>query len=224
ELALDLGRALGARLGPGARVLVGRDTRLSGPMLEAALAAGISAAGARVDLLGVLPTPAVAELVLAEGAAAGPVISASHNPFDDTGIKLFGPDGFKLAEADEAAIESAIGGSGLPERPVGAAVGAIDAWPEGRERYVETLLARFPLDLSDLRIVLDCAHGATAATAPDVLRALGAQVATIGAAPDGVNINDGVGSTHLAALQEAVPAGGHDLGLAFDGDGDPVLA
>jgi phosphoglucosamine mutase len=224
ELALDVGRALGARLGPGARVLVGRDTRLSGPMLEGALAAGLAAAGAHVDLLGVLPTPAIAELVVGEGAGAGAVISASHNPFADNGIKLFGPDGFKLADADEAAIEAALAVGDPSDRPAGADLGRIGDWPEGRERYVETILGRFPLDLSGLRIALDCAHGATTATAPAALGALGARVDAIGAAPDGVNINDGVGSTHLAALQEAVRAGGHDLGLAFDGDGDRVLA
>jgi phosphoglucosamine mutase len=222
ELALALGRALGARLEPGGRVLVGRDTRRSGPMLEAALAAGLASAGLDVALGGVLPTPAVAELVPALGASAGAVISASHNPFPDNGIKVFGPDGFKLPDAEEAAIEAALAGPGL--RPEGAAIGSIEPWPHARERYVGDLVERFPLDLASLSIALDCAHGATVATAPEVLGRLRARLEVIGAAPDGLNINVGCGSTDLSSLCAAVVAGGHDLGLAFDGDGDRVLA
>ena len=223
ELALALGRAVGARLGAGARVLVGRDTRLSGPMLEGALSAGLASAGAEVVLGGVLPTPAVAELVLDTGARAGAVISASHNPFPDNGIKLFGPDGFKLPDAEEAAIEHDMEAGDGP-RPVGAGVGRVSWWPEAGERYLSALLARFPLDLTGLRIALDCANGATTVTAPEALRRLGARIDVIGDRPDGLNINDGCGSTHLAALSRAVAEGGHDLGLAFDGDGDRVLA
>ena len=222
ELALSLGRALGSRLPAGALVLIGRDTRRSGPMLEGALAAGLASAGAEVRLLGVIPTPAVAELTLAGSAAAGAVISASHNPFADNGIKLFGPDGFKLPDAEEAAVEAAIAEPG--PRPEGADLGAVEPWPEGRERYVEALVSRFPLDLGGMRVALDCAHGATVGTAPAALRALGADVEAIGVEPDGTNINDGVGSTDLGALRRLVAEGGHDLGLAFDGDGDRVLA
>ena len=222
ELALAIGRAFGARLPAGSRVLIGRDTRRSGPMLEGALAAGLVSAGADAILLGVVPTPAVAELVIAAGAAAGAVISASHNPFEDNGIKLFGPDGFKLPDAEEASIEAAMGEDG--PRPEGAELGSVGHWPEGREAYVRDLLSRYPLDLGMLRIAVDCAHGATATTAPQVLRSLGADVTVIGTAPDGVNINLGVGSTHLEALRDVVAEGGHDLGLAFDGDGDRVLA
>ncbi|MDX6644360.1 MAG: phosphoglucosamine mutase [Miltoncostaeaceae bacterium] len=222
ELALALGRALGGRLEPGASVLVGRDTRRSGPMLEAALAAGLASAGLDVALGGVLPTPAVAELVPELGASAGAVISASHNPFPDNGIKLFGPDGFKLPDADEAAIEDALGEPG--PRPEAAGVGSIDAWPQARERYVSALLRRFPVDLAGLSIAVDCAHGATVVTAPEVLERLGARLEVSGARPDGLNINVGCGSTDLRALREAVVAGGHHLGLAFDGDGDRVLA
>ena len=222
ELALALGRAMGGRLPGGASVLIGRDTRRSGPMLEGALAAGLAGAGADVRLLGVIPTPAVAELTLAAGAAAGAVISASHNPFADNGIKLFGPDGFKLPDDEEAAIEASMAEPG--PRPEGAALGEIAPWPEGHDRYVQALLDRFPLDLSGLRVALDCAHGATVTTAPEVLRALGADVEAIGVSPDGININAGVGSTDLAALRRLVAGGGHDLGLAFDGDGDRVLA
>jgi phosphoglucosamine mutase len=222
ELALALGRALGARLEPGGRVLVGRDTRRSGPMLEAALAAGLASAGLDVALGGVLPTPAVAELVPALGASAGAVISASHNPFPDNGIKVFGRDGFKLPDTEEAAIEAALARPGL--RPEGAAIGSIEPWPHARERYVAGLVERFPLDLSSLSIALDCAHGATVTTAPDVLGRLRARLEVVGGRPDGVNINVGCGSTDLRSLRAAVVAGGHDLGLAFDGDGDRVLA
>ena len=222
EVALALGRAVGARLAPGSRVLVGRDTRLSGPMLEGALAAGLASAGVGVLLGGVLPTPAVAELVGAAGAAAGAVISASHNPFPDNGIKLFGPDGFKLPDAEEELVERAMEAPG--PRPEGGALGEIAPWPEARERYLDRLLERLPLELAGLRLAVDCANGATAVTAPEALRRLGAEVEILAAEPDGVNINDGCGSTHLETVASAVRAGGHDLGLAFDGDGDRVLA
>jgi phosphoglucosamine mutase len=223
ELALAIGRALGGRLPRGARVLIGRDTRRSGPMLEGALAAGLASAGADVGLAGVLPTPAVAELVGASDAAAGAVISASHNPFPDNGIKLFGPDGFKLADAEEAAVEAALGDD-HGERPEGGRLGEIAHWEEGRGRYVESLLERRPVDLGGLSIVVDCANGATAVTAPEVLERLGARVTAIGVEPDGVNINVGCGSTDLALLSATVREAGADLGLAFDGDGDRMLA
>jgi len=222
ELALALGRALGATLGPGATVLIGRDTRRSGPMLEAALAAGLAGTGVDAVLAGVLPTPAIAELVPAIGAHAGAVISASHNPFPDNGIKLIGPDGFKLDDAREAAVEEAMDDGG--ERPEGAGVGDVRRLDDAAGRYVEGLLARLPVDLSAMSVVLDCANGATHAVAPEVLRRLGARLSVINADPDGVNINRDCGSTHPEQLQAAVRAGGHDLGLAFDGDGDRVLA
>ncbi len=202
ELALSIGRALGGRLAPGARVMIGRDTRRSGPMLEAALAAGLSSAGADVVLLGVIPTPAVAELVAGSDAAAGAVISASHNPFADNGIKLFGGDGFKLADADEAAVEAALEEPG--ERPEAERLGAIASWDEGRTVYIDSLLARSDVDLSGLSIVVDCANGATTVTAPEVFARLGATVETIGAQPDGVNINAGCGSTDLGLLSASV--------------------
>jgi phosphoglucosamine mutase len=223
ELAMAIGRGLGARLSPGATVLVGRDTRRSGPMLEAALAAGLASAGVHVELGGVLPTPAVAELVARGDFAAGVVVSASHNPFPDNGIKLFGPDGFKLPDLEEAAIEQAMDEAG--PRPEAEGLGSIDDWPEGRRRYVQALLERFPIDLSSIRVVVDCAHGATVVSATDVLHGLGAQIVeVIGAEPDGVNINVACGSTHLAAVAEAVVRTGADVGLAFDGDGDRLLA
>ena len=222
ELALDLGRALAGRLPAHPLVLIARDTRRSGPMLEAALAAGLASGGADVGLLGVLPTPALAERVAAGEAAAGAVISASHNPFPDNGIKLFGADGFKLDDDQEAAIEADLGVIG--DRPEGAALGAIRQMPDERAAYIESLLARYPLDLSTLSVVLDCAHGATVSTAPEVFRRLGARPRIIGDDPDGVNINAGCGSTDLGLLAETVRQGGHALGLAFDGDGDRVLA
>ena len=222
ELALALGRAVAGRLGRGARVVVGRDTRRSGAMLEGALAAGLASAGADVLVAGVVPTPAVADLVVDSAAAAGAVISASHNPFPDNGIKLFGPDGFKLPDAEEALIEGSLAEAG--ERPEGAALGAIEAWPEARERYLAFLLGREAPDLAGLRLAVDCANGATVLTAPEALRRLGAEVDVLGGDPDGLNINHACGSTHLDGVCAAVREGGHDAGLAFDGDGDRVLA
>lgn len=222
EIALSLGRALGARLGSEARVLVGRDTRLSGPMLEGALAAGLASAGAHVVLGGVLPTPAIAELVVETGASAGVVISASHNPFPDNGIKLFGADGFKLPDAVEAEIEQTMGGDG--PRPVNGDIGHVEPWDGGRDQYLDHLLSKVSPDLSHLSVALDCANGATFQTAPEALRRLGATCVVMGDTPDGLNINEGCGSTHLDALRRLVVDGGHHLGLAFDGDGDRVLA
>ena len=224
ELALEIGRALGAGFAAHRRVVIGRDTRRSGPMLEAALASGLAAAGVDVELVGVLPTPAIAETVPALGAAAGAVISASHNPFADNGIKLIGPDGFKLADAQEAEVEQRMADPSVLDRPTGAALGDIRHVADAAERYIASLLERFPTRLAGVSVVLDCANGATCMTAPHALRRLGARVSLIHAAPDGVNINDGCGSTHPAALQAAVREGGHQLGFAFDGDGDRVLA
>jgi len=224
-----IGRALGNAWGADA-VLVGQDTRLSSPMLEAALAAGIASAGADVVLGGVMPTPAVAELVAKDGTfSAGAVISASHNPFGDNGIKLFGSDGFKLPDDQEAALEAVMSdlmasGEAGAARPTGAAVGSIIRWDGAVEVYRERLIDRLGIDLAGERIVIDCANGATVTAAPQVLSALGADVLSIGIDPDGVNINEACGSTHLAALQAAVVEEGAALGLAFDGDGDRVLA
>ena len=224
ELAMAIGRALGLSVRGGGSVLVGRDTRRSGEMLEAALAAGIASAGDDVVLGGVLPTPAVAELVAADpGLAAGVVISASHNPFPDNGIKIFGPDGFKLPDEAEAAIE-ALMADAAGARPTGGGVGSIRHWPEAAEAYRTSLIARTQVRFDGLRLVVDCAHGATVTTATHVLSALGADLTVIGADPDGVNINVACGSTDLGALQVAVRENSADLGLAFDGDGDRVLA
>ncbi len=222
ELAMRLGRALAQQLPEGGEVLLGRDTRRSGPMLEAALAAGIASAGGDVALGGVLPTPAVADLVARGPAVAGAVISASHNPFPDNGIKLFGPDGFKLPDQEEADIERAMEDAGV--RPEGAALGAVAPREGAALDYLDALLERFDLDLSGKRLCVDCANGATVTTAPEAFRRLGAEVTLIGETPDGVNINVGCGSTDLGALSSAVRSFDADLGLAFDGDGDRLLA
>jgi phosphoglucosamine mutase len=220
-----LGRAVtGASAAPRPRVLVVRDTRESGPMLEAALAAGITAAGGEVRLGGVLPTPAAPLLLGRYGFDLAAVISASHNPFEDNGIKFFGPDGFKLSDAAEAAIEARLGDDAAAAgRDV--AIGRVQQLHGTQEDYLRELLGRFAgLDLAGLDVVLDCAHGATHEVAPEAFRRLGATVTVLGDAPDGRNINAGCGSTDLGAVREAVASGGHDVGFAFDGDGDRVLA
>jgi phosphoglucosamine mutase len=226
ELAVALGRAAtaqarGARVGARPQVLVVRDTRESGEMLEAALAAGVTAAGGDVLLGGVLPTPAVPLLLARYGLDLGVVLSASHNPFRDNGIKFFGADGFKLSDAAEAAIEA---GLDAPPGP-SEAIGRIRTLHGTAEDYLRELHARFrELDLAGLDVALDCANGATHRVAPEIFRRLGANPTVIGDAPDGRNINAGCGSTHLEPLREAVAAGGHAVGFAFDGDGDRVLA
>ncbi len=202
-------------LGP---FLVGRDTRWSGPMLSAALAAGLAAEGAEVHDLGVIPTPGVAWYAAAEGRPAA-VVSASHNPFHDNGVKFFGPGGRKLSDGQEAQLEAELDG-GAPGIAVGRVTRRVDTG--AYEAALAASLAGRRLD--GLRLVLDCAHGAASAAAPPVFRALGADVAVINAEPDGRNINEGCGSTHPEGLQRAVVEGGADVGLAFDGDADRVLA
>jgi phosphoglucosamine mutase len=224
ELALGLGRAATEELrsAHAPRVLVLRDTRESGEMLESALAAGVTAAGGDALLAGVLPTPAAPLLLARYGFDLAAVISASHNPYRDNGIKLFGPDGNKLADTVELAIEARLEATehALPDR-----MGRVHRLHGTLEDYLRELGERFEaLDLAGLDVVLDCAHGATFRAAPEIFRRLGATVTTIADAPDGRNINDGVGSTHVQALGRAVAEGGHDLGFAFDGDGDRVLA
>jgi phosphoglucosamine mutase len=231
ELALALARTATARaehtddMRPG--VLIVRDTRESGEMLEAAIAAGVTAAGGDALLAGVLPTPAAPMLVRRHGLSMAAVISASHNPYEDNGIKLFGADGFKLDDATEHEIEAALAGAGA-SGPVGATaapIGRVHRLHGALEDYLRELHARFAqLDLSGRRILLDCAHGATYEAAPEIFRRLGAEVEVTANQPDGRNINDGCGSTHIDSLVERVRAGGHELGFAFDGDGDRVLA
>ena len=222
ELALALGRAATLQAAAEApRVLVIRDTRESGEMLEAALAAGITAAGGDVLLGGVLPTPAAPLLLRRYGLDLAAVISASHNPYRDNGIKFFGADGFKLTDETEAAIEAR-----LDEAPAAATrIGRVRALHGTQEDYLRALHERFAsLDLQGLDVVLDCANGATYRAAPEIFRRVGATVTALNDTPDGRNINAGCGSTHVEALAKAVVAGGHAVGFAFDGDGDRVLA
>jgi phosphoglucosamine mutase len=202
-------------------VLVIRDTRESGEMLEAAVAAGVAAAGGEALLGGVLPTPAAPLLLKRYGLDLAVVLSASHNPYEDNGIKFFGPDGFKLSDDDETEIERLLDGPPANTR----AVGRVRTLHGTREDYLREIETRFEdLDLTGVDVVLDCANGAMAHVAPEAFRRAGASVTALAVEPDGRNINDGVGSTHLGPLIEAVTTGGHDLGFAFDGDGDRVLA
>jgi phosphoglucosamine mutase len=204
-------------------VLIGKDTRISGYMLESALEAGLSAAGVDVLLVGPMPTPAVAYLTRALRLSAGIVISASHNPYDDNGIKFFSGDGFKLPDPTESAIERELAGplKCMPSRRLGKARRLDDA----AGRYVEFCKSAFPpqLHLRGLRMVVDCAHGAAYHIAPHVFHELGADVEAVGVAPDGFNINDRVGATSPQALQTAVKRHKADLGIALDGDGDRLV-
>ena len=203
--------------------VVGRDPRASGEMLEAAVVAGLTSAGADAVRVGVLPTPAVAHLVGALGADLGVMISASHNAMSDNGIKLFAAGGHKLPDTVEDAVEAGLGGTRA--RPTGAAIGRARDLPDAGARYIEHLLSSTPAgSLAGLRLVVDCAHGAAATVAPEAYRRAGADVVALHADPDGLNINDGVGSTHLGPLREAVRAHGADLGIAHDGDADRCLA
>ncbi|MCK7594679.1 phosphoglucosamine mutase [Pseudomarimonas salicorniae] len=222
RLGNALGRVLSAEGRPHPSVVIGKDTRISGYMFESALEAGLVAAGAHVRLLGPMPTPAVAQLTRSLRADAGIVISASHNPHEDNGIKLFSARGEKLDDATELAIEEALD-SPLATRG-SEHLGKASRIEDAAARYVEFCKASVPSDLSlhGLRIALDCAHGATYHVAPRVFRELGAEVDAIGVAPDGLNINREVGSTSPAALSRHVLASGADVGIAFDGDGDRV--
>jgi phosphoglucosamine mutase len=220
ELATALGRATTASLeAQRPQVLIVRDTRESGPMLESALAAGIAAAGGDALLGGVLPTPAAAILVRRLGLDLAAVVSASHNPFHDNGIKFFDGRGVKLADEAEARIEARI-----EEAPAAEQTGHVRELNGGLDDYLRELEAAFPLDLSGRKVVLDCAHGATYRAAPAIFERLGTEVETIGVGPDGRNINAGCGSTHMEALAERVAASEAEIGFAFDGDGDRVLA
>jgi len=223
ELALALGRAAAAMSAAEApQVLIVRDTRESGEMLEASLAAGVAAGGGHALLGGVLPTPGAALLVRRHGFDLAAVVSASHNPYADNGIKFFGADGMKVSDELEARIEGVVAGSQAPpERPVGR-LRELHGAPGD---YLRELELRFrELDLSGRRVLLDCAHGATHRVAPEIFRRLGAEVEAMGASPDGRNINEGYGSTHVDSLAARVAEGGYDVGFAFDGDGDRVLA
>jgi phosphoglucosamine mutase len=230
ELALSVARAaagvLADRNGTTRPVaVVGRDPRASGEMLEAAVVAGLVSAGADVLRAGVLPTPALAFLTGSTGADLGVMISASHNPMPDNGIKLFSSGGHKLPDALEAIIEREVtGGVPAEHRPTGRGIGRVRELPGAREDYTRHLVSTVSRPLTGVRLVVDGAHGSAAICGPEASRRAGATVSTIGCAPDGWNINDGVGSTHLERLIEAVRREGADLGLAHDGDADRCLA
>jgi phosphoglucosamine mutase len=224
ELALALARAATARVQhedrPG-RVLIIRDTRESGEMLEAAVAAGVAAAGGEALLGGILPTPGAPLLIARHGFDLGVVLSASHNPYHDNGIKFFGGDGYKLSDATEAEIEAAL----EQPHPVPDHPGRVRTFHGALEDYLRALQERFGgLDLSGRRILLDCANGATFRAAPEIFRRLGADVGILAHEPDGRNINENCGSTHMGRLQAAMQTGEDEAGFAFDGDGDRMLA
>ncbi len=228
ELALGLGSAAARRLGNSSTArrrvaVVGRDPRASGEMLEAAVIAGLTSEGVDALRVGVLPTPAVAYLTNAYDAEFGVMISASHNPMPDNGIKIFGAGGHKLDDATEDRIEELLA-SGPGERPVGAAIGRVVDADDALDRYLRHAGKALTTRLDGLTVVVDCANGAASEAAPRAYRAAGANVIAINAAPNGLNINEGCGSTHMAELQQAVVSRGADLGLAHDGDADRCLA
>ena len=226
DLAMRIARAavtvLSAKGARRPRVVVGRDPRASGEMLEAAVTAGLTSAGADVQLVGVLPTPAVAYLIADTDADFGIILSASHNPMPDNGVKLFAKGGRKLSDEVEDKIEAELdaGAAG----PTGADIGRVTRFDDGAARYARHLLTAAPGRLEGLHVVVDCANGAASTVAPDVYRDAGATVTAINAEPDGVNINDECGSTHLDVVAETVRALGADLGIAHDGDADRCLA
>ncbi|KGB30137.1 phosphoglucosamine mutase [Heyndrickxia coagulans] len=233
ELAFKLGRFGGYVLTKHAnerpKVLIGRDTRISGQMLEGALVAGLLSIGAEAMRLGVITTPGVAYLTKALGAQAGVMISASHNPVEDNGIKFFGPDGFKLSDDEEAEIEELLNQDtdDLP-RPVGKDLGIVSDYFEGSQKYLQFLKQTVDEEFTGIHVALDCANGSTSSLATylyaDLYADLDADVSTMGASPNGLNINDGVGSTHPEALAAFVQEKGANVGLAFDGDGDRLIA
>ncbi|SNS40143.1 phosphoglucosamine mutase [Sphingopyxis indica] len=226
EVAMRVGMAAGAHFLRGAhkhRVVIGKDTRLSGYMIENALVAGFTSVGMDVVQVGPMPTPAVAMLVRSMRADLGVMISASHNPFADNGIKLFGPDGYKLSDADEVQIEALLAGEPRLAEP--AQIGRAKRIEDARGRYIHAVKQSLPqhIRLDGLKIVVDCANGAAYNSAPTVFWELGADVVAIGVSPDGLNINDKCGSTAPALLQETVVATGADIGIALDGDADRLI-
>ncbi|MDX6750940.1 phosphoglucosamine mutase [Geminicoccaceae bacterium 1502E] len=228
DMALRLGKAAGRLFRRGThrhRVVIGKDTRLSGYMLEPALTAGLTSAGMNVMLVGPMPTPAVAFLTRSLRADLGVMISASHNPFHDNGIKLFGPDGFKLSDELEIEIERLMEENGTAGLAEPAGLGRAQRIADASGRYVESLKSSFPkgLSLGGLKMVVDCANGAAYHLAPDLFWELGAEVVKIGTSPDGLNINAECGSTHPEALRRAVLEHGADLGVALDGDADRLV-
>lgn len=229
ELAFKLGRVGGYVLTKHTterpKVIVGRDTRISGHMLEGALVSGLLSIGVEVMRLGVISTPGVAYLTRVMNADAGVMISASHNPVADNGIKFFGPDGFKLSDAQEVEIENFIDveDDTLP-RPIGGDLGSVSDYFEGGQKYLSYLKQTVDEDFLGIHVALDCAHGATSHLATHLFADLEADISSMGSSPNGLNINEGVGSTHPEKLAELVLERGADVGLAFDGDGDRLIA
>lgn len=229
ELAFKLGRVgsyvLAKNSQGNSRILVGRDTRISGHMLESALIAGVLSTGVEVMTLGVISTPGVAYLTRVMNASAGIMISASHNPVQDNGIKFFGADGFKLTLEQEREIEELLDApeDTLP-RPIGENIGSVAEYFEGGHRYIQYLKQTVDEDFTGIHVALDCAHGATSSLATHVFADLDADISTMGASPNGLNINEGVGSTHPEKLAELVIEKEAHIGLAFDGDGDRLIA
>lgn len=223
DLALALGRAAATAVSAG-DVVIGRDTRVSGPMLEAALTAGLCSAGANVLAAGIMPSPGIAFLTVEEKASAGAVVSASHNPVADNGIKFFSTDGTKLSSEVENEIERLMSDPAARDLPVGDAIGGAEKLGDAADRYVDHLLGTLDTRLTGLRVVLDCAYGAAWQIGPRVFREAGAEVIAINAEPDGTKINVDCGSTSLDGLAARVVAEGADIGLGFDGDADRVLA
>ncbi|ACA42011.1 phosphoglucosamine mutase [Lysinibacillus sphaericus] len=229
EFAFKLGRIGGYVLTKDAtdrpKVLIGRDTRISGEMLEGALVAGLLSIGVEVMRLGIISTPGVAYLTRIMSADAGVMISASHNPVADNGIKFFGPDGFKLTDAQEEEIEVLLDAQEdtLP-RPIGADLGSVSDYFEGGQKYIQYLKQTVDEEFDGIHVALDCAHGATSSLATHLFADLEADISTMGSSPNGLNINDGVGSTHPEGLAKFVLEKDADVGLAFDGDGDRLIA
>jgi phosphoglucosamine mutase len=228
DLAYRVGRELVATLtqqtGEKVRVVIGRDTRRSGPLLEAAMVSGVLSAGGDCFTVGVLPTPGIALLTRALGAQGGVVLSASHNPFEDNGIKLFSSQGTKFPDAWEDQIERRLKADDAAPRARGAGIGRLVAYERAEKYYVDFLCRCFPLDLAGTTVALDCAHGATYRVAPSVFRRLGARVIVTSARPDGTNINAGCGALHPEALRKRLVADSADVGFAFDGDGDRLIS
>ncbi|HET6382004.1 MAG TPA: phosphoglucosamine mutase [Armatimonadota bacterium] len=226
ELVLSLGRAAGSVIGEGSappRVVVGTDTRISSDMLEAALCAGLQSAGANVLRCGVMPTPAVAALVLLLKADAGAVVSASHNPAEYNGIKFFSREGYKLPDEVEERIEHCVDGRGITMKLTGPITGRSETVLDSADRYLDHTIRTAPVDLAGVKLVVDCANGAAVRVAPDLFRRLNAEVIVINAQPDGLNINRGCGALHPEMMQHAVLEHGAFAGMSFDGDADRVL-
>ena len=228
ELAFRVARQLVATLGEHGtervRIVIGRDTRISGELLESAMVAGVLSAGGECYTVGVLPTPGIALLTRALEAQGGIVLSASHNPYEDNGIKLFSGEGTKFPDAWEDEIERKLAGEDGAPRAHGKRIGRLHVYDRGAQYYVDYLCRCFPLDLAGVTVAIDCAHGATHRVAPSVFRRLGARVVALGAKPDGVNINAGYGALFPQKLQDKVRASHAAIGFAFDGDGDRLIS